>query len=97
MRPLLTALVPYDVRETRAEAAPAHGPFSNAGRRWGMVLLLGALIGASLFFAEMSEGGGAPPAGRLFFVASVYIGLAIAGLLIAYAFLGAPLGLGQEG
>jgi hypothetical protein len=30
---------------------------------------------------------------RLLFVAAVFLGLSIAGLLIAFAFLGAPLGL----
>jgi hypothetical protein len=43
----------------------------------------------------MSEGGGAMPTARFAFVAAVFIGLATAGLAIAYSFLGRPLGLGR--
>ncbi len=58
--------------------------------------MAGLLIGAWLFIAEMTEGGGPMSALRFrVFVASVYIGLTIAGLLIAVAFLKRPLGLGQ--
>ena len=94
MRPLLTALVPYDdARETRSETAPPHGRPLSAKHRWGIVLILGAIIGSFLFMAEMGEGADTPTAARLLFVASIFVGLAIAGLLIAYAFIGAPLGL----
>jgi len=89
MRPLLTALVPYDEGETGTTRASSR--FFNAPQRWGAVLLVGLLIGGFLFLAEMRDG--APPTGRLLFVASVYVGLAITGLLIAYASLGKPLGL----
>jgi len=89
MRPLLTALVPYD--EGESGTTRASGWYFNAPQRWGAVLLVGLLIGGFLFSAEMREG--APPPARLLFVASVYVGLAVAGLLIAYASLGKPLGL----
>jgi hypothetical protein len=96
MRPLLNALVPYKADQGSIETTPARGRFSTAGQRWGIVLVVGGLIGAFVFLGEMSEGGGAPPMGRLVFVASVFISLGLAGLLIAYAFLGKPLGLGQQ-
>jgi len=85
MRPLLNALVPCGAGEEGS------GRSFTAHQRWGVVLLVGLLIGGFLFLAEMREG--APPNGRLLFVASVYVGLAIAGLLIAYASLGKPLEL----
>ena len=66
----------------------------NAKHRWGIVLLAGALLGAFLALAELNEGGAAVPLGQLLIVSSVFVGLAIAGLLIAYAMLGGPLGLG---
>ena len=66
----------------------------NAKHRWGIVLLAGALLCAFLALAELNEGGAAVPLGQLLIVSSVFVGLAIAGLLIAYAMLGGPLGLG---
>ena len=93
MRPLLTALVPY---ESERSETPAHRGFSGVRRRWGFVLLLGIVVGVCVFAGEMSESGGSMPLGRLAFVASVFIGLAIAGLLVAYAFLGKVLGLGTR-
>jgi hypothetical protein len=92
MRPLLAAMAPYDGRQAQTETTPARKELLTAKRRWGVVFLAGALIGGCLFVAEMSEGGGTPPPARLLFIASVYIGLSITGLLLAYAFLGAPLG-----
>ena len=94
MRPLLTVLVPYEAGETTA-AAPVHRARS-ASCRWGLVFLLGAVIGGCLFAGEMSEGSGALPLGRAVFVACVFVGLTIAGLVIAYAFLGVPLGLTRQ-
>ncbi len=81
-----------------AEASP--GGQAKARRHslyfWSGVIMAGLLIGAWLFIAEMTEGGGPMSALRFrVFVASVYIGLTIAGLLIAVAFLKRPLGLGQ--
>lgn len=98
MRALLNALVPYDADEGRIEKAPVHGDrFSYAWQRWAAVLLLGALIGAFAFVGEFTEGSGALALGRLVFVASVFVGLGLAGLVIAYAFLGEPLGLKARG
>jgi len=95
MRLLLTALVPYKAGEAPTET-PARSRFSSLNR-WGIVLLAGVLIGAFTLAGEMTEGGGVLPLGRLAFVASVFIGLWIAGLSIAYAFLGKPLGFGPQG
>jgi len=95
MRLLLTALVPYKADDTPDET-PARRRFSCPKHRWGIVLLGGVLIGVFTLAGEMTEGGGALPLGRLVFVASVFIGLWIAGLSIAYAFLGKPLGFGSR-
>lgn len=57
----------------------------------------GLVIGAVAFLAEMSEGGGAPPLGKLLFVASVYLGLGMIGLLIGYASLGRLVGFVVDG
>jgi hypothetical protein len=61
--------------------------------QWGIVTMVGVLIGAFAFLGEISEGAGLIPSISLLSVASVFIGLGAAGLLIAYAFLGSPLGL----
>jgi hypothetical protein len=95
IRPLLVALVPYDGSDVRTATAPAHKLLSPLFR-WGIVLLLGAFIGCFVFVGEMNEGNGTLPVGRTIFVASIFIGLATAGLLIAYAFLGGPLGLSSR-
>lgn len=54
--------------------------------------ITGLAVGAVALLTEMSEGGAPPPLGRLFFVAAVYLGLGMIGLLIGYAFLGRLLG-----
>ncbi len=97
MRPLLNALVPYNADQRRIETTPPRSRFSTAWQRWGIVVGVGSLIGAVAFWGEMSEGVGAAPMSRFVFVASVFIGLGLAGILIAYAFLGKPLGLGRRG
>lgn len=96
MRPLLNALVPYKSDKVQMEKIPARGRFSAAGHRWGIAVLTGALIGACSFLGEIAEDSGAVPMNRLAFVASVFIGLGLAGFLIAYVFLGEPLGLGPR-
>jgi hypothetical protein len=97
MRVLLTSLVPYTQDEGLTGAVPKGARVLNAWHRWGIVVVVGLLIGAFAFLGEMSEGRGAMPLIRLLFVASVFVGLGLAGLLIAYAFLGTPLGLGSRG
>jgi hypothetical protein len=96
MRFLLDALVPYAPDGERTGKPAARGRFLTAGRRWAIALLAGTLIGAFVFWGEIGEGNSALPWGRLVFVASVYIALGLAGILIAYAFLGRPLGLGPR-
>ena len=82
MRMLLMALLPGDI-----ESRPFRG-------RWMVMSAVAATVGAFAFIGEMSEGTGGAPAGRLLLVATVFIGLGVAGLLVAYAFLGKPLGIG---
>jgi hypothetical protein len=97
MRVLLTSLVPYKRDEGLTAAVPKGARILKPWHRWGIVVVVGLLIGAFAFLGEMSEDGGAMPLTRLLFVASVFVGLGLAGLLIAYAFLGSPLGLGSRG
>ena len=58
--------------------------------------LTGAAFGTFAFLGELSEGPGTLPVARLLIVASVFLGLAIVGLLLAYLCLGVPLGLGPQ-
>ncbi len=96
--PLLLAwLVPYQPDAGRAATIPEGRRILSAGWRWGLVAAGGIVIGVFVFLGEISEGSGSMPLVRLLFVASVFIGLCLAGLFIAYAFLGAPLGLGSRG
>lgn len=94
MRPLLTALVPYDERLTET---PARIRLASARRRWGLILIVGIMVGVFAFAGEMSDASSTMPLLRLAFVALVFVGLGVAGLLIAYAFLGKPLGLAPRG
>ncbi len=52
----------------------------------------GLVVGAVAFLGEMSEGGATPPFGRLLFVAAVFLGLGMVGLLVGYVSLGRLLG-----
>ena len=96
MRLLLNALVPQSSDEGRTEKMQLRGQFSNAGQRWGIAAVVGALIGVCAFVGEVAEGSGAVSMNRLVLVASVFTGLGLAGFLLAYAFLREPLGLGQQ-
>lgn len=91
MRLLLPALVPYKLEEAKIAATRARCRFAKGGLWWGTALLLGVVIGAFALLGEMSEG--SLPVGRAMLVASVFIGLGIAGILTACACLGKPLGL----
>jgi hypothetical protein len=97
MRFLLIALVPYPPDDEQTGELAARGGFPTAGQRWAIALLAGILIGAFVFLGEMGEGSSTLPWGRLVLVASVFISLGLAGILIAYAFLGKPLGLRPRG
>ncbi|GAB3792072.1 hypothetical protein [Dyella agri] len=85
---LLPAMFPEKRGAVSADALDRH-PIGWV--RWGVVTLVGIGLGLVVFAGEMSGGG--PPAGRLVLVASVYVGLIIAAILIAYAFLAKPIGL----
>ena len=94
MRALLFALTPGATDRIRPGAQVARGNRSGIWGRWGIVLLLGAFVGLAAFIGEMSEGD-LPPISRLLFVGSVFTCAGIAGIAIAYGFLGAPLGLAR--
>ena len=96
MRLLLNAFVPGALNDDRTGRPATRGKSLTAVQRWATALLAGAMIGAFAFWGEMRESGNTPPLYRLVFVASVYIALGLAGIVIAYAFLGRPLGLGSR-
>lgn len=95
MRPLLTVLVPYEASSAVGEATAGKRSFARRNA-WGIVLLIGAILGAFFFAGEMSEGAGGMSIRRIAFVGAVFVGLSATGLAIAYAFLGIPLGLGRR-
>lgn len=97
MRVLLMSFVPYRENVPLTGATQQHVRPLTGWQQWSMVVALGIVVGALIFIGEMSEGSGRLPLVRLLFVGSVYIGLALAGLLVAYAFLGSPLGLKAQG
>ena len=91
MRALLVMLIPFPPSAMpTAELLPPKP--SRARRRWVAVVCLGILVGLFAFAGEASEGTPFPLV-RTLIVACVFIGLCLAGLLIAYAFLGKALGL----
>jgi hypothetical protein len=62
---------------------------------WGIVILIGVLLGLSIVFRELTAEGGAVDLMGSLFVISIYVGLEVAAILIGYAFLGKFLGLFQ--
>jgi hypothetical protein len=63
---------------------------------WGIVILIGILLGFTIVLRELWEGGGTIDIASNAFIVSVYIGLEVAGVLIGYGFLGKFLGLFQS-
>jgi hypothetical protein len=94
MRALIISLVPFNRNEGLTEAVPPGATVLRAWQRWGIVVVIGVSIGVFAFVGEMSEGANPMPLIRVLFIASVFVGLGLAGFVIAYAFLGTPLGLG---
>ena len=90
-----TAILPDgQVAVTPAPFRPAW--WSRRRFQWGIVVLLAVATGLLLVAAESTEGGGGPiPLAQLVFVASVYVGLEITAVIIAFAFLRKWLGLFQ--
>lgn len=96
MPKLLNALVPYQPGTGEPQKAHFNGATVSTMRRWGMVLVLGTVVGMFAFMGEMSEGTGSQNLLRLLFVGSVFVGLSVTGIGIAYSFLSTPLGLGSR-
>lgn len=96
MRFFTLAFAPHPCAEPVAPT-PAH-PRGLGGRQWALVGAIGVLAGLALVAVELlADGGGAPPQlARIVLVVSVYVGLETSGLLIGYALLRGPLGLGQR-
>jgi hypothetical protein len=96
VRLLTLALVPR-AREEPAAATRRRRP-GLRGWRWALVAALGVLAGLALVAVELlAEAGTAtpPPLARIAVVVSVYVGVETSGLLIGYALLRGPLGLGH--
>jgi hypothetical protein len=88
---LIVALLPGNPEVVRRDMAG--GWFSKAWVRWFTVVLPGIAIGTLLLIGESSEGKGGIPLPVRLMVSSIFIGAGTVGLVIAYAFLGKPLGL----
>jgi hypothetical protein len=86
-------IVPYRVDASWPGAATLPGWLGQVKYQLGLVILLGVLMGLFLVLGESTEGGGRPSLVGMAFVASVYVGLETAGLLIGFNFLRKPLGL----
>lgn len=91
-RALLLAIVPNVGIDPAPDISVRERP-SGRTTRWAVVMLVGAAFGAFAFLGELSEGSSAQPIARLLAVAGVFLGLAVAGVGVAFGFLGAPLGL----
>jgi len=63
---------------------------------WGVVILIGILLGFTMVLRELSKGGGIIDFAGSAFIISIYIGLEVAGLVIGYGFLGKFLGIFQS-
>jgi hypothetical protein len=86
------SLVPYQTEVKQHEAITLSDWLNRYKYQIGFVILLGILMGLFFVLGESTEGGGGPRLPRFAFVASVYIGLETAGLLIGYSFMRKPLG-----
>jgi hypothetical protein len=95
VRAFVLTLVPYEAADQPREVGPVYTRLATARRRWILVLIIGVVIGTFAFVGEMAEAGPPAPVSQLLLVASVFVGLGAAGLVVAYAFLGGPLGLGR--
>ncbi|HXE60029.1 MAG TPA: hypothetical protein VN607_04960 [Gemmatimonadaceae bacterium] len=89
-RAVLLAVVP-DAPPVAQPAAPAPRRRFGPAALWSAAAIAGAGFGMFALLGEMSEGG-TPRTVRLLAVAAVFLGLAIAGVLIAFALLAGPLG-----
>jgi hypothetical protein len=89
MRMWLVALVP----DAMGEDGPAQPVRSrSAWRRWAGAIILGVLVGLSAFAGELAGHSAAGPMRRLWYVGSIFAGIGLSGILLAYVFLGEPLG-----
>jgi hypothetical protein len=87
------ALVPYRTEAEQHETHTLSGWLRLYKYQLGFVVGLGILVGIFFVLGEATESGAGPDLARLAFVASVYIGLETAGVVIGYLFLKEPLGL----
>lgn len=90
MSALLDLLV--QLESDSAESGEARGLRVRAGIQWLAVALVGIGVGVALLVGELIGGDAPVPALRLM-LASVYIGAALVGLLLAYYVLRRPLAL----
>ena len=60
---------------------------------WNLPIVLGVFMGIDLLLSEMAVEGGPAPIGRMVMVATIFIGVESAGVLLGYAMFAKPLGL----
>ncbi len=87
-----TSLVPYQSEALEQDPIGIPSWLRRTKYGVGLVICVGVVLGIIFVVAESTEGGGILPS-RFVLVASVYVGLETAGILIGYAFLRKPLGL----
>ncbi len=92
MRLFLLALAPDGSRKARNVEQPTRLRNADLWRRWAGAILLGVLVGVCAFVGEVAEHRAALPMRRLLFIGSVYTGIGLSGIMLAYLFLGEPLG-----
>jgi hypothetical protein len=92
MRFFLLALIPDEPGEKEAGELAEHPVRAGGWRRWSVVIVLGVLVGVCAFVGELAEHTAGIPLRQLLFVGSVYTGIGLSGIVLAYLFLGMPLG-----
>jgi hypothetical protein len=96
IRVLLTAFFPDRSDERLSVPRARGGRALSSWHKWTIVVAVGVLVGGFAFVGEMSEGGGPMHLSHVLLVACVFVGLGLAGIVIAYALLATPLGLKSQ-
>jgi hypothetical protein len=94
---LAVAVLPYEMTAPRIEASTPRF-FLPSWMQWGVVAIIGLAAGSFPLFGEMfvergSSAAASIPLNRVLIVCAAYLGSGLSALLLAFAFLGKPLGL----
>jgi hypothetical protein len=94
---LADALIAAPLGQLSLAIAPTSAPDPLPGRRWLpwlVIALLGIAVGAFALAGELfGEGSGGLPTAKMLLIAALFLGAGTGVMLIAYGFLGKPLGL----